>query len=155
MAAIWTTAVAVLGTLLGSTVTHVFQRLASRRGELFARSEALRQERIAVYGAFAAALEGYRHGQADRWYRRLEDLEGAAFLSARDEAHRLRTAARQALYQVKLLTDDPEVVLAAERAYRRTWDVSNARDQADRDTRDTRAREAIEDFVSRAAPLVR
>ncbi|MEU1815026.1 hypothetical protein ABZ543_07495 [Streptomyces roseifaciens] len=66
MDAIWTSVVAVMGTLLGSVVTHTFQRIASRRSELFTRSEALRQERMATYSAFAAAVEGYRHGQADR-----------------------------------------------------------------------------------------
>ncbi|MFI1160372.1 hypothetical protein [Streptomyces sioyaensis] len=155
MGAIWTSVVAVVGTLLGSVITHVFQRLASRRSELFSRSEALRQDRIAVYSAFAAAVEDYRHGQASRWYRKREDPDGEAFMAARDEAHRLRTVTRQALYRVKLLTDDRAVILAAERAHQCTWDVSNAQDQADRDARDAQARLAIEGFVSHAAPLVR
>ncbi|GAA3080634.1 hypothetical protein GCM10020000_78110 [Streptomyces olivoverticillatus] len=155
MGAIWTSVVAVAGTLLGSVITHTFQRLASRRGELFTRSEALRQERIAAYSTFAAAVEDYRHGQANRWYRKQGDPDGEAFITARDEAHRLRTVARQALYKVKLLTDDREVTLAAELAYQCTRDVSIAQDQRDRDSRDTQARQAIEAFVSRAAPLVR
>ncbi|GHG52707.1 hypothetical protein GCM10018779_14160 [Streptomyces griseocarneus] len=146
---------AVAGTLLGSVITHAFQRLASRRGELFTRAEALRQERMAAYGAFAAAVEDYRHGQATRWYRKEEDPDGEAFITARDEAHRLRTVARQGLYQVKLLTDDREVIFAAERAYECTREVSNAQDQADRDTRDAQARRAVEAFISRASPLVR
>lgn len=94
-------------------------------------------------------------GQAGRWYARGEDPGGEDFRRARDEAHRLRTAARQALYRVKLLTDDEGVVRAAERAYRCTWDVSNAQDQPDHDVRDTAARQAIESFVSRASPVVR
>lgn len=143
-----------MGTLLGSVMTHAFQHLASRRSELFSRSEALRQERIAAYSAFAAVVEDYRHGQASRWYRKQQDPDGEAFMTARDEAHRLRTVARQALYRVKLLTDDRAVMLAAERAYQRTWDVSNAQDQADRDSRDARARRAIEAFVFHASPLV-
>lgn len=146
---------AVAGTLLGSVVTHTFQRLAARRGELFARAEALRQERIATYSGFAAAAEDYRHGQADRWYRRAEDPDSAAYVAARDEAHRLRTACRQALYRVRLLTDDQEVVRAAELAYHRTREVSYAGERAERDARDAAAREAIEAFVARAAPLVR
>lgn len=155
MEAVWTSVVAVAGTLLGSVITHVFQRLASDRGELFARSEALRQERIAAYSAFAEAVENYRHGQADRWYRKKEAPDGEAFTTARSEAHRLRTAARQVHYRVKLLTDDPEVNVAAERAYECTREISNARDQADRDTRDAQAKLAIEEFVARASPLVR
>ncbi|HEX5566529.1 MAG TPA: hypothetical protein VFY14_06285 [Streptomyces sp.] len=155
METIWTSVVAVTGTLLGSVVTHVFQRLASRRSELFARSEALRQERTATYSAFATAVEDYRHGQASRWYLKQEAPGGEAFIRARDEAHRLRTSARQALYRVKLLTDDREVILAAERAYHCTREVSNAQDQADQDRRNAQARETIEAFVTFASPLVR
>ncbi|CAM5436902.1 hypothetical protein SABIM44S_02171 [Streptomyces abikoensis] len=146
---------AVVGTLLGSVITHTLQRLASRRNEVFTRSETLRKECVATYSAFADALEDYRHGQSDRWYRMQEDPDGESFVAARDEAHRRRTVARQALYRVKLLTDDREVVLAAELAYARTRDVANAQDQAGRNMRDTQAKHAIEAFVSRAAPLVR
>ncbi|UNO38449.1 hypothetical protein [Streptomyces sp. MST-110588] len=155
MEAVWTSVVAVGGTLLGAVVTHVFQRLASRRSEIFTRSEALRQERIATYSAYAAAVEEYRRGQADRWYRKLADPDGEAFIAARDQAHHLRTAARQALYRVTLLTEDRDVVLAAERAYQCTWEISTAQVQSEQDTLDASSRQAIEAFVSRAASLVR
>ncbi|WP_128817559.1 hypothetical protein [Streptomyces sp. S063] len=155
MVAIWTSVVAVGGTLLGAAVTHLFQRLTAARTERFSRSEALRQERTATYSAFAAAAEEYRHGQAGRWYRMARGRAAEEFTEARDEAHRLRTATRQVLYRVKLLTDDPEVVGAAEEAYRRTRDVSTAQDQAEHDALDAAARESIEAFVVRAAPLTR
>lgn len=45
--------IAVVGTLLGSTVTYVFQRVNAGRVERFARDERLRQERIAAYSGFA------------------------------------------------------------------------------------------------------
>ncbi|MEV4442327.1 hypothetical protein AB0K09_25625 [Streptomyces sp. NPDC049577] len=155
MESIWASAVAVAGTLLGVLVTHISQRLASRRNERFARSEALRQERISAYIAFATAMEDYRHGQSTRWYRKQQDPDGEAFTAAHDDAHRLRTLARNALYRVKLLTDDRAVIAGAEHAYRCTRDISNARDTAERDTLDAGARQAIEAFVAGAAPLVR
>jgi hypothetical protein len=136
-------------------ITHVFQRLATLRGEQFARSEALRQERIATYSSFAAAVEDYRHGQAARWHRKRESPDGEAFVTARDEAHRLRTVTRQVLYRVKLLTDDRAVVLAAERAYACTRDVSNAQDRTEHDALNDQARQAIEAFISDASPLTR
>ncbi len=149
------------GTLLGAVITHVFQRLATLRSEQFARSEALRQERIATYSSFAAAVEDYRHGQAARWHRKREHPGGheypggEAFIAARDEAHRLRTVTRQVLYRVKLLTDDRAVVLAAERAYACTRDVSNAQDRTEHDALNDQARQAIEAFISDASPLTR
>ncbi|MBZ4318400.1 hypothetical protein JNW98_03275 [Streptomyces sp. SCA2-4] len=136
-------------------MTYVLQRRVAVRGEAFARSEALRRERMTTYSTFAEAVEDYRHGQAERWYSGQEDPGGEAYIAARDEAHRRRTAARQALYRVRLLTDDPRVNAAAERAYACTWEISNARDQSGRDARDAEARRAIEEFVTRAAPLVR
>ncbi len=45
--------IAVVGMLLGSTVTFVFQRVNAGRVERFARDERLRQERIAAYSGFA------------------------------------------------------------------------------------------------------
>ncbi|AZQ34845.1 hypothetical protein EJ357_16235 [Streptomyces cyaneochromogenes] len=48
MEPIWTSVVAVAGTLLGAFVTYPFQRLAAKR-------QTLRDERIAAYTAFAAA----------------------------------------------------------------------------------------------------
>ncbi|MGI5336302.1 hypothetical protein ACQEVS_02305 [Streptomyces sp. CA-181903] len=155
MEAIWTSAVAVVGTLLGSVITHVLQRRVSERGESFARSEALRRERLTTYSAFAEAMEDYRHGQADRWYSGRDAPGTEEYVAARNEAHRRRTVARQALYRVRLLTDDPEVNAAAGRAYASTWEISTARDQSGRDALDARARQAIEEFVGTAAPLVR
>ncbi|MGP3989025.1 hypothetical protein [Streptomyces sp. 3N207] len=155
MEALWTSVVAVGGTLLGSVITHVFQRLASRRNEEFTRSEALRQELITTYSGFAAAVEEYRRGQANRWFSKVADPGGQRYITARDEAHRLRTVARQALYRVKLLTDVQEVVHAAEQAYHRTRVVSEAQEHPEHVERDGQAREAIEKFVSTAAPLVR
>ncbi|MGW5018308.1 hypothetical protein [Streptomyces cacaoi] len=155
MEAIWTSVVAVAGTLLGAVITHAFQRVESRRGEAFARAESLRQERLTTFSAFAGAVEDYRRGQAERWFRLREDPAAEAYAEARDEAHRLRTVARQALYRVELLTADREVIAAAEHAYACARDVSHARDRGERNERDARARSAVEAFVARASPLVR
>ncbi|MBK1786903.1 hypothetical protein [Prauserella cavernicola] len=155
MEAFWTSAVAVVGTLLGSVITHVFQRQSNRRSELFTREESLRKERIDTYSSFAAAVAEYRRGQGDRWYRKVEDPDGAPFRAAREEGHRLRTAARQALYRVELLTGDPDVLAAAERAYKSTQQMSNAADQSEHDARDRAAKEAIQQFVACASQLVR
>lgn len=155
MEALWASVIAVVGTLLGSVVTHTFQRLASRRAEEFSRAETLRRQRVDVYSGFASAVEDYRRGQSDRWYRMAQDPHGDAFWTARGQAHVLRTAARQALYQVRLVTAQSHVTDAAERAYRRTQAVSEARTQEQHDAADLEARRSIEAFVTCAAPLVR
>ncbi|GAA2048460.1 hypothetical protein N0X72_16870 [Streptomyces carpaticus] len=144
MDSLWTSVVAVAGTLLGSLSTHLFQRRATR-------SQTLRQERLVAYSAFAATLEEYRHGQNTRWHQRNEPDRTAA----RDEAHRLRTSARQALHRVELLTDDPALTELARNAYRSTWSISTAVEPDEHRERDGASRQAIEAFVTAAARHVR
>ncbi|MDT0309950.1 hypothetical protein RM780_23780 [Streptomyces sp. DSM 44917] len=155
MEAIWTSAVAVAGTLLGAVITHLFQRRSARESESFLRSEALRQERIAAFSTFAGAAEDYRRGEGDRWFRRREDRHGPEYFAARVEAHRLRAVARQALYRVKLLTSDGEVIAAAEEALERARDITRAAEEAAWRVANDRAKAAIDAFVAAAAPRVR
>jgi hypothetical protein len=154
MEALWTSAVAVIGTLMGGVVTHVLQGRAARQSELFTRGESLRQERIAAYSSFASAVEDFRRGQADRWYRKQEDPDGEAHVVASAETHRLRAVARQALYHVKLLAGDRGLVDAAEDALQCTRDVSNALDPDQRGQLDDAAKAAIERFVELAAQRI-
>ncbi|MBO0516327.1 hypothetical protein [Streptomyces beijiangensis] len=154
MEALWTSAVAVIGTLLGGVVTHVFQRRAAKENEHFSRTESLRQERIAAYSAFAGALEDFRKVQGDRWYRRQEDRNGEPYKEALREGHRHRALARQALFRVKLLAGDRTLIEAADHAFEATRNTSGARDEAHRDELFTASRTAIEVFVETAAPSV-
>lgn len=62
--------IAVVGTLLGSAVTYVFQRVNAGRVETFARDERLRQERIAAYSGFAEAITELRQGVISLWFVR-------------------------------------------------------------------------------------
>ncbi|WP_334313641.1 hypothetical protein [Streptomyces sp. HD] len=106
MEPIWTSVVAVAGTLLGAVVTYPFQRLA-------AKQQRLRDERIAAYTSFATAVEDFRHGQAERFFRKQEDPDGEAYQRAYHEGHRLRKVACQAFYRVKLVTEDDTLVARA------------------------------------------
>jgi hypothetical protein len=53
-------AIAVLGTLLGSRLTLAFQQRTTDKGHQFTRHERLRQERLDAYSAYAGALINYR-----------------------------------------------------------------------------------------------
>lgn len=68
MEAVVASVVAVIGTLLGSGITHFFQSRAAERSEQFARAERLRQERIDAYCAYAGALLDYRRVLVHRWF---------------------------------------------------------------------------------------
>ncbi|MFG3101718.1 hypothetical protein ACGFZL_14550 [Streptomyces sp. NPDC048182] len=55
METIIASAIAVLGTLLGSGITLAFQQRVSDRGHAFTRRETLRQERLDAYSAYVVA----------------------------------------------------------------------------------------------------
>ncbi|GAA3866826.1 hypothetical protein GCM10022227_25360 [Streptomyces sedi] len=106
-----TSLIAVLGTLLGSSLTYVFQRRTASRAERFTRDERLRQERIDAYCAFGGALASYRRGQLDLWFARHADRlgEGETPHALRRETQRLRTAALEAMFRSELLSEGAEL----------------------------------------------
>lgn len=86
--------IAVAGTLLGVIATHWFQGRATERTASLARTEQLRQERIATYSAYAGAVVDYRHSQNDRWFRAVEEPGSDEAEESRHASYRQRTAAQ-------------------------------------------------------------
>ncbi|MFF4838378.1 hypothetical protein [Streptomyces sp. NPDC001315] len=74
--AVLTGLVAVLGTIVGSVVTYIFQRKTAERSERFARDEWLLQQRMDTYSAFSEVLMDFRGAQYNRWYRLRDDPNG-------------------------------------------------------------------------------
>ena len=153
--ALLTAVIAVLGTLLGSIVTYVFQRRSTERAAAFAYVERQRQERLDSYSGFAGALVRYRQAEVDRWHRWSEDPDGEPHQLAKAETHRRRAEAFDALFRVQLLTDDSEVRQAATDAVDVISEVHRAADLADREVRGKAARDAIDRFVAVAATRLR
>ena len=147
MEPIWTSVVAVAGTLLGAVATYPFQRLA-------AKQQTLRDERIAAYTAFASAVEDFRWGQAERYFSKQRNPGGAEYRLAYQEGHRLRTTAWQAFYRLKLVTNDASLVAQAETALEQTRSVSRAGNDSERGQLDDVAKAAIRDFVDYASKRV-
>ncbi|MBT2438724.1 hypothetical protein J7E93_00995 [Streptomyces sp. ISL-36] len=146
-----TAVIAVLGTLLGSVVTHFFQGRAAERTAALTRAEQLRQERISTYSAFAEAVVEYRRAQNARWYRR----SGRLAEQFREESYIQRTTARAALVRVQLVCSDRGVVELAQETFEVTNCMHEAADEVDRDRRSARAVEALAAFIEAAAPGVR
>ncbi|MEV6787885.1 hypothetical protein [Streptomyces sp. NPDC051098] len=150
-----TAVIAVIGTLLGSLITHVFQRQTTERAAQLARSEQLRQDRISAYSAFAGALVDYRRGRNDRWHRARQTPDSPAAEAARIDSYRLRSSAHQALIRVQLVCDDPQALALAASAFAVTNCMHEAPDEADRAERSEQARETLSEFIGAAAPSVR
>ncbi|WP_328665169.1 hypothetical protein [Streptomyces sp. NBC_00328] len=147
--------IAVLGTLLGSVVTHYFQERAAVRSAELARAEQLRQERISTYSEFAGVLFGYRRSQNTRWILAREDPPAPAAEEARFASYESRVAARQALVRVQLVCDDTRLRQLADTAFELANCLHESSDEPERHRRSQDCKAALNAFVEAAAPTVR
>ncbi|AJT64974.1 hypothetical protein [Streptomyces chattanoogensis] len=156
MEAVVASIVAVIGTLLGSAVTHVFQSRAADRSERFARAERLRQERIDAYCAYAGALLDYRRVLVHRWFvvndeNRCDEDSPAL----REEMYKTRYTAQEAMFRAQMVTDDAEVLARAEQVMSDVTELHWAEDRETLTALRAATRQGIRDFVAATAPRVR
>ncbi|MGY1901238.1 hypothetical protein [Nocardia gipuzkoensis] len=109
-----TALIAIAGTLLGSIVTHNFQRATADRAARQNFSERLRQDRLNAYNAFAASANEYRHHQIERWHRLRQDPD--AEVNSRPESYSRKSALRSEQFRIKLLTNDARLQQLADEA---------------------------------------
>ncbi|MFJ2928440.1 hypothetical protein ACIPIU_25965 [Streptomyces massasporeus] len=114
METIIASAIAVLGTLLGSGLTLAFQQRTTDKGHQFTRHERLRQERLDAYSAYAGALINYRRCLVHLWFCEHEQPPHEDPGVVRVRAYDLRSNAQEALFRVQMLTDDEALSEAAE-----------------------------------------
>ncbi|MFD9821622.1 hypothetical protein [Streptomyces violascens] len=141
MEAIVASAIAVLGTLLGSGITLAFQQRAAERGHRFTRDERLRRERLDAYSAYAGALLNYRRVLVHLWFSSYEGPRRDDVGEVRMRSYALRSNAQEALFRVQMLTDDVALSRAAEEVLddiTALYKVDNDRAELDARRRDTR-----------------
>src|SRR4051794_23468571 len=71
MSSTWTSAIAVIGTLLGSTLTYLFQRMTLNRTIMVARGDKRREEFIDALATYASTVTALRRAEFDRAKKRL------------------------------------------------------------------------------------
>ncbi|MFD7712573.1 hypothetical protein ACFV6E_13655 [Streptomyces sp. NPDC059785] len=150
MNAIVTSVIAVLGTLLGSTVTHVFQQRSARRLERNARDERLRQERLEVFGTYAGLLVDFRQAMLHHWFCVHEGRDAEDEVVLRGRSFELRSSTQHALFQLQLITDEPELIAVAVDAFTTVGTIDRAEDRADVVIRRDATRALIDAFVGTA-----
>ena len=156
MEAVVASIVAVVGTLLGSGVTHVFQRRATDRSERFAREERLRQERIDAYCAYAGALLDYRRVLVYRWFVLHEEgREEEDTPALREELYKNRYAAQEAMFRAQMVTGDPRILSLSEEVMAHVTELHRAEDLEKLTALRAVTRQGIRDFVAATAPQVR
>ncbi|WP_433590487.1 hypothetical protein [Nocardia sp. CA-145437] len=148
-----TALIAVAGTLLGSIVTHYFQRASAEKTARQSFSERLRQDRLNAYNAFAAAAIEYRHHQIERWHRLSQDPD--AELNTRSEAFTKKAALKTEFLRLKLLSDDIRLHRLADEAIEAIRGIQRsgaaASDADEHERRYLAATAAIDAFVLYAA----
>ncbi|MFL6053177.1 MAG: hypothetical protein ACJ72W_09715 [Actinoallomurus sp.] len=145
---------AVVGTLVGSVVTHLPQRRNAEHAERSAREQRLWQERLQAYSAFAEAAIEFRRSQYDRWHRHDEDPSSSAYVEARTESYRLKAVARQAMFRVKLLSGDDVLIAQVDEIMKITEDLHHASDSRELTARGGQAQQIVDMFISAASAKV-
>ncbi|MER7760014.1 hypothetical protein [Streptomyces sp. NPDC097619] len=150
MEAIIASAVAVLGTLLGSGITLEVQRRTAEKGHRFTRDETLRQERLDAYTAYAAALINYRRCLLHLWFCTHEQPPPEPAEGVQIRAYDLRSKAQEALFRMQMLTDDEELGSTGERLLAEITVIHKTEDRAELDRRRVRTRDGIDLLVRTA-----
>lgn len=154
MDALLASLIAVVGTLLGSATTYLFQRQGAERAQEFARDERLRLERMATYSAFAGALTEHRRAVINLWLRRREDPDGSEYRAARLDADQQGADLDHARFRVQLIADDPGLIALANAAHEPVNAVHRAANRAELMDCENRSREAVGAFVAAASAQI-
>jgi len=155
MQALFTSLIAVSGTLLGSTTSFLFQRRSADRAEGSARAERLRLERLTAYSAYAGAITELKRGIVSLWFRRQEDPGGAEYRMARAECDRLGAAAEQAQFRMRLISEDPDLAMLADAAFAATGSIGHAADKGQLSEREAYCLDTLNAFIAGAAAQLR
>jgi hypothetical protein len=154
VSSIWTAIVAVAGTLLGSGLTYLFQRLTLRRTAAEARSEKRREEFTNAVAAYASVAARLRRAEFDRAMKRLEGVKSEEREAVRQETYHLRAEAQSAYYLVRLLADpdiDGELVRDADDVISRSQSITAESNMlSEVRARSDEAAEALREFIDKA-----
>ncbi|SOD86495.1 hypothetical protein [Streptomyces sp. Ag109_G2-15] len=150
MESVIASAIAVLGTLLGSGITLAVQQRTTNRSHQFTRREKLRQERLDAYSAYAGALVNYRRCLVHLWFCEHEQPPPEDPDAVRIRAYDLRSSAQEALFRVQMLTDDDQLSRTAEDVLADITELPKADARAELDEMRARTRDNISRLVGSA-----
>ncbi|WP_141580497.1 hypothetical protein [Actinomadura sp. WMMA1423] len=116
MGSVTASIIAVVGTLLGSCITHMFQQRTSARTDRVNHQEQRRQEKLAACSAFIGVLMEYRRNLYFRWRLKQDQAPDEQQAQERAESYQLRSAAEQAMVRMHLICQDAALISLAEQA---------------------------------------
>jgi hypothetical protein len=143
--------IAVIGTLLGSSLTYLFQRQVNEHQSALDIAERARQERLDACAAFGGAGVRFRVAALDLWHRNHEPSSEEARSFAKADYYRLRTEAVDAETRVHLVSPSASLNLLMSDVIETASRIPDATDASDRRDRNTAAKEALSRFIGAAS----
>ncbi|MCW3818145.1 hypothetical protein ONA91_27215 [Micromonospora sp. DR5-3] len=147
MQPVWTSVIAVLGTLAGAIVSHGLAQRGADRRHAQARTEQLRQEQLVACRDVAAAATELRRSGNDLWHRR-EERRKDKTIAAADDFYAHRTALWRTYYHLRLLLDDVRLTAAAGEIIEGTSAIPDADSHEELRRHRDAVSALIEDFVA-------
>jgi hypothetical protein len=138
----------IFGTVVGGVLATWNARHTADRTAWRAREELRRQEFRSAIVQFAAALLVYRTAEMDRWHARHGGFRDEP--SAAADVYRARTAVWNALYVLKLSTDDRELCQEARRAIEQAETIKYPDSQAEMDLRADQVQDDLDKVITMA-----
>lgn len=147
--AIWSSIVAVLGTLAGALIVGLLQHRSARTSRAEQRADSHRQDQLGAVTDFAAALDAHRSAMFHRERLALTETGTEHQLEAQTRSHDTRAAITAPHLRLQVLI--PELAGPAQQAADATYALRKASGRTELDARRHTAKEAAAAFVAAAA----
>ncbi|TDW22669.1 hypothetical protein EV650_1507 [Kribbella kalugense] len=147
--------IAVAGTLLGATLTYIFQRRANQQLAAIGSRERARQERLDAYAAFGGSAVRFRVSGLNLWHRHDEGASDEAVRLATADYYRLRAELVDAELRVQLVSPVAGLHALMSDVIAMAHVVPEATSVDDRRARSTAAKAALSRFVAAASAELR
>ncbi|MFJ9855252.1 hypothetical protein [Streptomyces sp. NPDC101150] len=148
----WSSIVAVLGTLAGALTAGLLQHRSARTARAEQRADSHHQDRLGAVTDFAAALDAHRSAIFHRERLALAETGTEHQLEAQTKSHDTRAAITAPHVRLQVLV--PELADPAQQAADATYALRNATGRTELDALRHAAKEASVAFIAAAATLL-
>lgn len=155
MTAVWTTLIAVTGTLLGALSTHLLQARATHRRE---HAQTLLTEARALAVTLIKLREVQyprQHLRAHLQHNGADHRQDPAYQDLKSAADQLRSTASGHLFALRALNTTPRVQALATELADISYTLHEATDQADLHARHTRVHQLNNELAAAIGTLIR
>jgi hypothetical protein len=147
--------IAVVGTLLGSALTYLFQQKATAYVATLGTQERARQERLDAFASFGGSAVRCRVASLDVWHRQDDGSSEDVQRTARAEFYRMRAELVDAELRVQLVSSRKDLHVLMAEVIGTATKTASAASAAERNDLNENAKAALARFVQAAAKELR